>query len=307
VLRAVAVIVMLFGVAGVARAVELVTPAGKAPPGNWQTWADSALVPTVKGRVTIRRAGCPGLPRVAGCVYTKRPRVIDLKRGLRHPRGVLLHELGHVYDLTVLSNKDRSRFRKLMRQPKAQWWKGKRPLAEWFAEGYSWCARYARIVSIRKYALYRYRPTAKQHRQVCALIKRAPRDRTPPRRPTAPPVVTGDPAPPAPPPVSTGVVPGDRSLDPGPAPPESPTATPTPSPTRAPTRTPVPTIIPPLPIPTVIPPLPIVDDHSAWSRMKRARAASSAGSMPASRAASARASARLQASGSVTALSRSSR
>jgi hypothetical protein len=248
VLRAVAVTVMILAVAGAAHAVELVTPAGKAPRGNWQSWADSALVPTVKGRVTIRRSGCPGFPRVAGCVYTKRPRVIYLKRGLQHPRSVMLHELGHVYDLTGLSNKDRGRFRKIMRQPRAKWWKGKRPLAEWFAEGYSWCARYSRIVSIRRYAIYRYRPTAAQHRQVCALIKRAARDRTPPTLPAAPPVVAGDPVPPAPPPVATEVVPGDPARDPGPAGPESPTATATP------TRPPLPTIIPPLPIPTIIPP-----------------------------------------------------
>ena len=55
---------------------------------------------------------------------------------------MLLHELGHVYDLTVLSNRDRGRFRRIMRMPHSAWWKGKRPLAEWFAEAYSWCARY---------------------------------------------------------------------------------------------------------------------------------------------------------------------
>jgi hypothetical protein len=264
VLRALTVLVVVAGLVGAAYAaapaasggVTLVTPAGKALKGNWQSWADSALVPTVVGRVTLRRNGCPGMPRAAGCVYTQRPRVIYLKRGLTHPRSVLLHELGHVYDLTVLSNSDRGRFRKIMRQPRAKWWKGKRPLAEWFAEGYSWCARYQRIASISKYAIYRYRPSAAQHRSVCALIKRAARDGRRAVPPTAPPVVTGDPAPPAPPPVAVDVVPGDPRRDPGPSPQESPAATPTPTPTRAPTIVPgvplppVPTVIAPLPIPT---------------------------------------------------------
>jgi hypothetical protein len=229
---------------GVAQAVQLVSPGGRQLKGNWQAWANGALVPTARGRVTVRLTGCPGLPRAAGCVYTNRPRVVYLKHGLRNPRGVLLHELGHVYALTVLSNSDRGRFRKLMGRPHAKWWRGKLPLAEWFAEGYSWCARYARIVSIRRYAIYRYRPSARQHRQVCALIKRAARDRRPPVPPKAPPVVTGDPAPPPPPPVAPSVVPGQPGHDPGPA----PTATPTPTPTRTP--------ILPLPTPPVVLPTP---------------------------------------------------
>lgn len=231
---------------------QLVTPAGKPLAGNWQPWVDAALVPTVTGRVTVRLTGCPGYPRVAGCVFTRRPRVVYLKRGLKNPRGVLLHELGHVYDLTVLNNADRGQFRRIMRRPNAQWWNGDPPLAEWFAEGYSWCARYARIVSIRRYAIYHYRPTAAQHRQLCELIKRAAGDRTPPTPPKAPPVVTGDPVPPAPPPVSPGVVPGDPAQDPGPTPPESPRATPTPSPTPTPTPG-----IPPLPVPTIGIPTPV--------------------------------------------------
>jgi hypothetical protein len=240
--------------------VRLVTPAGAALSGNWQSWADAALVPTVTGQVIVKLTGCPGYPRSAGCVFTGAPRVIYLKRKLDHPRSTLLHELGHVYDLTVLNNSDRARFRRIMRSH-LKWWAGKPPLAERFAEGYSWCARYARIASIRRYAIYHYHPTAKQHREVCALIKSAARDRTPPTPPTQPPKVTGDPASPAPPPVAPGVVPGDETRDPGPTQPESPTGTPTPSPT--PTRTPTPTptrtpILPPLPIPTIIPLPPIL-------------------------------------------------
>jgi hypothetical protein len=243
--------------------VQLVTPAGAALRGSWQSWADAALVPTVTGQVTVRLTGCPGYPRSAGCVFTGAPRVIYLKRKLDHPRSTLLHELGHVYDLTVLNNSDRGRFRRIMRSH-AKWWTSRPPLAERFAEGYSWCARYARIASIRRYALYGYHPTAKQHRRVCALITRAARDRTPPAPPAESPKVTGDPPSPAPPPVAPGVVPGDSTRDPGPAPPESPTATPTPTPTRTatptptPTRTPRPPLLPPLPIPTIIPLPPIL-------------------------------------------------
>ena len=137
---------------------------GKRLSGQWQTWANASLVPTVAGQVTIRLTGCPGLPKAAGCVYTRAPRVVYLRRDVRHPRAVLLHELGHVYDLTVMSNSDRGAFRRIMRRPHAQWWRGKIPLAEWFAEAYSWCARYARIASVDDYAIYSYDPTPAQHR-----------------------------------------------------------------------------------------------------------------------------------------------
>jgi hypothetical protein len=179
---------------------------------------------------------------------------VYLKPGLKHPRGVMLHELGHVYDLTVLSNRDRGEFRRIMRRPHAQWWKGKAPLAEWFAEAYGWCARYSRIVSVSRYSIYRYDPTPAQHRDTCTLIKRSARDRTPAAPPPAPPIVTGDPTPPPPPPVAPAVVPGDPARDPGPAPDESPSTKPTPTPTPTATpRVPVPTVVP---IPTVVLPRP---------------------------------------------------
>src|SRR5947199_236574 len=54
-----------------------------------------------------------------------------------------------------------------------QWWTGRTPLAEWFAEGYSWCARHAHSVSNERYAIYQYRPTVSQHARTCSLIKDA--------------------------------------------------------------------------------------------------------------------------------------
>jgi len=260
------------GLAG-PRAVKLVTGGGKRLSGQWQSWANASLVPTVTGQVVIQLTGCPGLPKAAGCVYTKQPRVVYLKPGLSHPRGVLLHELGHVYDLTVMSNTDRGQFRRIMGRPHAQWWTGRIPLAEWFAEAYSWCARYSKIVSVDEYTIYDYDPSPAQHRSTCALIRRAARDKTPPKPPTAPPVVTGDPAPPAAPPVTPVVVPGDPVRDPGPTilesplitatptatprpPAKTPTATPTKTPTRTPTPTPTPTPSPtetPTPEPTAVP------------------------------------------------------
>ena len=234
-------------------AVKLRTPGGRHLPGRWQPWARASLVPTVAGRVTVRRARCPARPSAAGCVYPRRPRTIWVRPGVNDPRGVLLHELGHVYDLLVLNNGDRGRFRRIMHRRHARWWRGRLPLAEQFAEAYSWCARYRRIVSISRYSSYRYRPTAKQHKKTCQLIVRAARDRTPGREPGGLPVVTGPHPPPPPPPSSQpGTVPGDPDHDPGPQEPEDPNqppALPLPLPTPTPTSTPT-----PLPTP---PPLPL--------------------------------------------------
>jgi hypothetical protein len=230
-------------------AVKLVTPRGSPLPGRWQSWADASLMPTVTGRVKVRLKRCPARPRAAGCVYTRRPRTIYLRPRLRDPRGMLLHELGHVYDLKVMNNRDRGRFRRLMRR-KAKWWKDREPLAEQFAEAYSWCARYARIVSISRYSSYDYRPTARQHRRICALIERAARDRVPAKTPPQLPPVTGPHAPPPPPPSSApGTVPGDPQRDPGPQEPKDPDA-----PEEGPTG---PAPLPALPSPTSTPaPLP---------------------------------------------------
>jgi hypothetical protein len=181
-------------------------------------------------------------------VYTRRPRTIFLRPGLRDPRGVLLHELGHVFDLKVMNNRDRGVFRRLMRRRAARWWRGGRPLAEQFAEAYSWCARYARIVSIAKYSSYRYRPTARQHKRICKLVHAAAVDRRAARKPAVLPPVTRPHDPPPPPPSEApGTVPGDPKRDP------SPTPTPTPTPRPAlPLPTPAPTGTPP-PFPPVLP------------------------------------------------------
>src|SRR3954453_7404944 len=53
-----------------------------------------------RGRDQVGRV--PGAAEGVGCVYARQPRMIYLQARLAHPRGVMLHELGHVYDLTVL-------------------------------------------------------------------------------------------------------------------------------------------------------------------------------------------------------------
>jgi hypothetical protein len=220
-------------------------PGGRSLHGAWERWARASLMPTVGGRITLRLSGCPALPRAAGCVYRKRPRTIYMRTGVRRPRSVLLHEMGHLFDLRVMNNGDRGRFRKIMRAHRRRWWAGRIPLAEQFAEAYSFCARYRNIVSIARYSNYEYRPSRKQHAKVCALIVKAADDGQAPAPPPQAPVVTRpDPSPPPQPPPST--VPGSGGK-PQPKPTPTPTPTPRPRPTPVPTVPPVPTIFPPFP------------------------------------------------------------
>jgi len=177
--------------------VSLTGPGGGSLHGWWERWARVSLMPTATGHITVRLTGCPALPRAAGCVYGKRPRTIYLRRGLRRPRSVLLHELGHLFDLRVMNNGDRERFRRVLGAHTRRWWAGKIPLAEQFAEGDSFCARYSGIVSIARYSNYHYRPTRRQHAKICALIVKAAGDRKKPAPPPQAPVVTrADPVPP---------------------------------------------------------------------------------------------------------------
>jgi hypothetical protein len=227
-----------------AATVALVAPAHAGPsraaadlrvtgPAKYERWARASLMPTVGGPIKLRLIGCPALPRAAGCVYRKRPRTIYLKPRLRRPRSVLLHELGHLYDLRVMNNRDRGRFRKIIAARKRPWWRGKVPLAEQFAEAYSFCARYQRIRSISRFSTYDYAPTVRQHTKVCRLIVGVADDRAPAApAPQAPIVTRPDPEPPPQPPPSK----------------PQPTPTPTPRPPSNPTPVPtIPPIIPPLP------------------------------------------------------------
>ncbi len=98
----------------------------------------------------------------------------------------------------MLNNRDRGRFRRIMRARKRAWWKGEIPLAEQFAEAYSFCARYRRIVSISRYSTYEYRPSRRRHTKVCGLVLAAADDRKPAApAPQAPVVTRPDPVPPA--------------------------------------------------------------------------------------------------------------
>src|SRR5918992_684392 len=122
-----------------------VSEKGRAIRGTVHTWFHQAKVPLFRGRVQIRRRACPGHPRLAGCVFSSRPRTLYLKTRLREPRRLLYHELGHVFDLRVLNRRERGAFKRIVGIRRSGWFRGGLPPAEWFADGYAGCALRPRL------------------------------------------------------------------------------------------------------------------------------------------------------------------
>jgi hypothetical protein len=99
-----------------------------------------------------------------------RPGTIHLRPSLHSPRAVFFHELGHVFDLTLLDHADRRRFARIHRRS-GRWFGGPNSPGEWFADSYSLCARYGPRLQAHAATSYAYRPSAGRHRASCRLIR----------------------------------------------------------------------------------------------------------------------------------------
>jgi hypothetical protein len=186
--------------ADAAKPLRLFDLQGRPLAGPYGSWVRAAHVPLPPGRVRVSLGGCPRRADLVGCVVTRRPRTIHLRRDARRPRWVFLHELGHVFDLTVMDRADRRAFKRVHARRGSGWWRGESPPGEWFAEAYSLCARFgSKAAAARASTTYEYRPSARRHRASCRVIRRAaaePRPRNQPPR-EAPPRLTEPPPPPA--------------------------------------------------------------------------------------------------------------
>lgn len=140
----------------------LVTPLAIPVGGRWQRWVDETKVSTVTGKLVLvasksteqarcgtDAAACSGLDETPIAVYANPSQLT---------RGVLYHELGHVFDEEDLTDTDRTRFMAIWRwnvlpvqTVSEAWWSnedrasslfGKGPPGEWFGEGYRLCATY---------------------------------------------------------------------------------------------------------------------------------------------------------------------
>ena len=165
---------LTFAIAAPAFATTVVFPDG-TPAQPYQTWVNSSLVPGPPGTVVVNLAGCPtgAAPEWAAACAMPSEHEIYLGPDGR-TKAAFFHELGHVFDASVMTDPLRQSFALLVRRP-GVWGTVATvsdPPSEQFAEAYSMCARHRRIRSVA-YGMYSYTPTPAQHLRACALIRQA--------------------------------------------------------------------------------------------------------------------------------------
>jgi hypothetical protein len=130
--------------------------------------------------IDLAFGNCPGFeddPSVLGC-YFEQPNGHYNIFWADHDPLTLSHEIGHVFDATVMQDSQRAAFEHIFGLDGYGWWdvfnQGGASPGEWFAEGYGRCDRHTPIGPTSGYV---YDPTRAQHRAVCRLIWNADRDR----------------------------------------------------------------------------------------------------------------------------------
>jgi hypothetical protein len=185
---------------------SVITPSGKVASGPYASWIRRAKAPGLSGKLAVATTGCPHQPSIIACVRTNRPRTIWLRPEYARIKRLFMHELGHVFDLNVMSHRERKDFRRIHRLGDRRWFKGFQPAGEWFADAYALCAQTSSIRTRPFATAYGYSPTPARHRATCRLIARASSDRDRPQRPPTTPPVVVDPVVPAPAPTPPGRV-----------------------------------------------------------------------------------------------------
>lgn len=155
---------------GVAQATSLRLADGTPSPEPYQGWLDGAHVPGPAVEIVVSYEPCP-LPLTENCATAttaggNTAYTIHLSADGRIKR-VFFHEVGHVLDYTM-PEWARDRFRAILHDYR-EWRSGPNPLSEQFADAYSLCARKRRLRGLSS-ASFRYSPTPRQHRRVCALV-----------------------------------------------------------------------------------------------------------------------------------------
>jgi hypothetical protein len=140
-----AVVLGLLGASGAEARTTIIEPPGSH--GTYQRWVDGALVDTYGGTVELSAdlSVCEN-ELLDGCAFRSGAHIVV---GPSHPRFVFFHELGHVYDFTVLTPQGRDEFRRInglttsweeSPDPPTVEGFGRQPPSEMFADAYAVCA-----------------------------------------------------------------------------------------------------------------------------------------------------------------------
>ena len=145
------------------------------PVAPYVGWVTASLVPTPD--VSVDLAFDDGICDdgvACAAVVDGRPH-ISLTRFAIGRRWVFLHELGHVFDATVMTDDARAAFLKAARwHGSGGWFDGDHDAmpAEWFADAYARCAIHQRIRRARLYSTS-FLPGPRSHQRVCRVIRQA--------------------------------------------------------------------------------------------------------------------------------------
>lgn len=142
----------------------LVLPDGTERPQPYQGWIDRSHVPTPDATITLHLAPCPDGSGALGCTVPGEIYLDD------RDRFVLLHEVGHLVDLGATTWDGTEGLRPWQRRKLAAALRIRRWREELVADAYATCATVTRIRGLQDYS--QYKPTARQHRRVCHLIRR---------------------------------------------------------------------------------------------------------------------------------------
>lgn len=150
-------------------------------PSGWQAWVAASKVPTSPVSVVVQDNPCycflpdPQNPTI---------QIAFVDRAYYGPyagdtftldRVALMHELGHVFDLFVLTDSGRAAFENLAGDHRP-WWQFPNPPAEKFAQAYEFCALYGDAQPGRwraKQIVWGWNPVRRTQAAVCRLIRTA--------------------------------------------------------------------------------------------------------------------------------------
>jgi hypothetical protein len=150
----------------VTQAATLVLPDGSQAPKRFTTWTAQVKMPTAPGTIGLRLDG-------EGCnaVACASPAPATIWFTPRADREDFVHELGHHFDYSVMTDQARAGFQHIMGLDGRAWRSAPNSPHEKFAEAYRMCSNSPGSPDLTRWG-YGYQPTTAQHRRVCALIRR---------------------------------------------------------------------------------------------------------------------------------------
>lgn len=123
----------------------LVTPDGQPIGGRWQQWVDRSLVPTPDATLVVSFTNPSDSSRAAYFTPDESKSTLYVPDPAKITRHMLLHELGHFYDYSLLTDTGRAAIMRFVLAGLREWRQpGGDSAHEQFAEAFAFAATYRR-------------------------------------------------------------------------------------------------------------------------------------------------------------------